>query len=398
HAARGGRLPRCGARGSRGDRNAPPTYKPVRREASKAEYSSDLRRQPVAVLERYLDERDVGPPPDLGDEPRARARNGPQQRDRGIERRPDGMGEAVGQGLHLADLVDHDEPDARPGRKRGDRHRVQRRDTDAVAADARPRVGAHAGKDGGVPVERLDGEAVPHAALAELAREESRRHRGREGRDYSLEDGGLADPRWARDEKVGKAVHAHVAPALRHARPAKGPCSTGGPSLTFAFVSPIRDMPRERGIMRAAAKVGWEGVEVQVGPAVAIPLLGTVAAGVPFHAFPVEGTLELPAALWGGRPVFALRARGSSMSDEGIGDGRTLDWTLRVIEQRVGEAEALAAARTQRSGARLRELARNLRALRDCYLETTAPRLRAALLREAGEIIRRLGRFGAERS
>ena len=239
--------------------------------------------------------------------------------------------------------------------------------------------------------------------------------------------------------------------------------------------------------MRAAAKVGWEGVEVQVGPAVAIPLLGTVAAGVPFHAFPVEGTLELPAALWGGRTVFALRARGSSMIDEGIrdgdylivepretadvgqtvvaevdggvtvkrlcrendgrlrlqpanpnmlplvvaaervriagvvvgvfrrqgfrtsaparprpaagaGDGRTLDLTLRVIEQRVGEAEALAAARTQRSGARLRELARNLRALRDCYLETTAPRLRAALLREAGEIIRRLGRFGAERS
>src|SRR5439155_836901 len=148
-----------------------------------------------------------------------------------------------------------------------------------------------------------------------------------------------------------------------------------------AFVSPIRDMPRERGIMRAAAKVGWEGVEVQVGPAVAIPLLGTVAAGVPFHAFPVEGTLELPAALWGGRTVFALRARGSSL-----------------IEQRVGEAEAPAAARTQRSGARLRELARNLRALRDCYLETTAPRLRAALLREAGEIIRRLGRFGAERS
>jgi len=63
--------------------------------------------------------------------------------------------------------------------------------------------------------------------------------------------------------------------------------------------------------MRAAAKVGWEGVEVQVGPAVAIPLLGTVAAGVPFHAFPVEGTLELPAALWGGRTVFALRARGT---------------------------------------------------------------------------------------
>ena len=234
--------------------------------------------------------------------------------------------------------------------------------------------------------------------------------------------------------------------------------------------------------MRAAAKAGWAAVELELAPAVTIPFLGTVAAGMPLRAFPVEGALELPAALWGGRKVFVLRARGSSMIDEGIrdgdyliieprktaevgqtvvaeaeggvtvkrlggegdgrlrltpanvemlplaervrivgvvvgvlrrqgfrapapirpraaaggGDGRTLDLTLRVIEQRVGEA--LGAARAARPGARLRELARNLRALRDCYLETTAPRLRAALLREAGEIIRRLRRFGAERS
>ena len=240
--------------------------------------------------------------------------------------------------------------------------------------------------------------------------------------------------------------------------------------------------------MRSATRPGWEAVAVELGAAVAVPLLGTVAAGLPFHAFPVEGTLELPAGLWGGRTVFALRARGSSMIDEGIrdgdyliveprataevgqtvvaevdggvtvkrlarekdgrlrlqpanpdmlplvvapervrivgvvvgvfrrqgfrapapagprpapapgGDGRTLDLTLRVIEQRVAEAEALAGARTGRSGARLRELARNLRTLRGCYLETRAPRLRAALLREAGELMRRLRRFGAERS
>src|SRR5213594_5104230 len=71
-------------------------------------------------------------------------------------------------------------------------------------------------------------------------------------------------------------------------------------------------VPGRRGIMRAATKVG---------SAVTIPLLGTVAAGLPFQAFPVEGTLELPAGLWGGRSVFALRARGSSMIDEGIRDG-----------------------------------------------------------------------------
>lgn len=243
--------------------------------------------------------------------------------------------------------------------------------------------------------------------------------------------------------------------------------------------------------MRAAGTATWEGLEVRLGLAVAVPLLGNVAAGLPFQAFPIEGRLELPAALWGGRKVFALRVRGSSMIDEGIrdgdhlivepretadvgqtviaevdggvtvkrlcrekdgrlrlqpanpemlplvvaaervrivgvvvgvfrrqgfrapavasvppsrprpasggGDGRTLDLTLRVIEQRVAEAEALAAARSGRAGSRLRDLARNLRALRSCYLGTTAPRLRAALLREAREIIRRLRRFDAER-
>src|SRR5207249_3240495 len=163
--------------------------------------------------------------------------------------------------------------------------------------------------------------------------------------------------------------------------------------LTFVFPSPKYGVPERRGIMRAATKAEWEAVAVEVGSAVAIPLLGTVAAGLPFQAFPVEGTLELPAGLWGGRTVFALRARGSSMIDEGIRDGDYL-----IVEPRVGGAEALAAARTGHSGARLRELARNLRALRDCYLETTTPRLRAALLREAGQLIRRLGRFGAERS
>ena len=236
----------------------------------------------------------------------------------------------------------------------------------------------------------------------------------------------------------------------------------------------------------AATRWGWEPMRIAVARAVPVPLLGTVAAGLPFHAFPVEGTLDLPPGLWNGRRVFGLRVRGASMIDEGIhdgdylivepretadtgqtvvaevdggvtvkrlfkekdgrlrlqpanpemlplvvaaervrivgavvgvlrrprvradtargprpkvvapGDGRTLDLTLRVIEQSVSEAEAMAAARTGRSGARLRELGRGLRSLRDCYLGTTTPRLREALLREAGDIVRRLRRFGAE--
>ncbi len=78
-------------------------------------------------------------------------------------------------------------------------------------------------------------------------------------------------------------------------------------------------------------------------------------------------------------------------------DRGTLDLTLRIIDQRLQEAETLVRMRTGRGGERVRELARALRALRDCYLGTHVPRLRAALLREAGDIIRRLGRFDAER-
>jgi repressor LexA len=52
-----------------------------------------------------------------------------------------------------------------------------------------------------------------------------------------------------------------------------------------------------------------------------IPLLGEVAAGLPYQAFPLEDTLTVPAALWGGKRVFALRVRGSSMVDEGIHNG-----------------------------------------------------------------------------
>src|SRR5438132_488753 len=80
--------------GSHGVRNFPQTYKPVRQGASKPEHAGDHRRQPVAVLQRHLDQRHVGPPPDLRDERPARACNRPEHRDRRIERRPHGRGEA----------------------------------------------------------------------------------------------------------------------------------------------------------------------------------------------------------------------------------------------------------------------------------------------------------------
>src|SRR5262245_17658 len=61
-----------------------------------------------------------------------------------------------------------------------------------------------------------------------------------------------------------------------------------------------------------------------------IPLLGLVAAGQPYQAFPIADSLSVPTMLWGGKKVFALRVRGSSMIDEGIHDGDFL-----IVEPRI---------------------------------------------------------------
>jgi repressor LexA len=232
-----------------------------------------------------------------------------------------------------------------------------------------------------------------------------------------------------------------------------------------------------------AGALPWDELEVEAGGEERVPLLGTVAAGVPFQAFALDEVLSLPAGLWSGRRVFALRVRGTSMVDEGIrdgdylvvepretaqsgqtvvaevdggvtvkrlfleadgtvrlqpanpemlplvvaaervriigavvgvfrrqgfrapappaprppvaegADGETLDLVLAAVGRGLREAEALGASRQDRTGAQLRELARDLRALRDCYLETAAPRLRRALLQEANELMRRLRRL-----
>jgi repressor LexA len=60
-----------------------------------------------------------------------------------------------------------------------------------------------------------------------------------------------------------------------------------------------------------------------------IPLLGTIAAGQPIQAVPQPETLQVPEALLGRRPCYALRVRGDSMIEAGILDG---DYV--VIEQR----------------------------------------------------------------
>lgn len=75
----------------------------------------------------------------------------------------------------------------------------------------------------------------------------------------------------------------------------------------------------------------------------------------------------------------------------------THDLTLRMIDQTVQLAEALAATCFGTVRARLQELGQGLRTLRDCYVDTRTPKLREALLREAGTLMRQVRRFDAER-
>ena len=57
-------------------------------------------------------------------------------------------------------------------------------------------------------------------------------------------------------------------------------------------------------------------------PSVVLPLLGTVAAGLPIEAIEVEETLPVPAEmLRKGRDHYILRVEGESMIDEQIRDG-----------------------------------------------------------------------------
>ncbi len=65
-------------------------------------------------------------------------------------------------------------------------------------------------------------------------------------------------------------------------------------------------------------------------PGFEIPLLGTVAAGIPIEAVEVPEQITVPEALRrNGTPLFALRVSGNSMIDEQIRDGDTV-----IVEQR----------------------------------------------------------------
>jgi len=60
-----------------------------------------------------------------------------------------------------------------------------------------------------------------------------------------------------------------------------------------------------------------------------VPLLGTVAAGLPIEALPEAEEIALPEQWLGRGRTFALRVRGDSMIDEQIRDGDVV-----VVEER----------------------------------------------------------------
>jgi hypothetical protein len=81
------------------------------------------------------------------------------------------------------------------------------------------------------------------------------------------------------------------------------------------------------------------------------------------------------------------------------GGGRerhAVDLTVAAIGESLRRLERRAAESSGRARAMLRALARDLRTLRDCYLETATPRLRHALLLEAADLLDRLREFGVE--
>lgn len=60
-----------------------------------------------------------------------------------------------------------------------------------------------------------------------------------------------------------------------------------------------------------------------------IPMLGSVAAGVPVEAMPTQDMISVPEDLVGSRNCFALRVQGDSMMDDHIVDG-----DLVIVESR----------------------------------------------------------------
>ena len=94
---------------------------------------------------------------------------------------------------------------------------------------------------------------------------------------------------------------------------------TGIPKTT---VSRYLAVLEERGQLRRASRRGLVPVEKDEGESERVPLLGSIACGIPKLAEEnIESYVRLPVALFGRGPFYLLRAWGDSMVNAGIEDG-----------------------------------------------------------------------------
>jgi len=98
----------------------------------------------------------------------------------------------------------------------------------------------------------------------------------------------------------------------------------------------------EKGLLRKAwnRSRSIELVDPDPPGSLEIPLLGTVAAGVPIEAVSTPDTIPVPPDMVGNRECFALRVQGDSMIDDHICDG---DVVLLEARKQPREGETVVA-------------------------------------------------------
>lgn len=82
-----------------------------------------------------------------------------------------------------------------------------------------------------------------------------------------------------------------------------------------------RETPTNVVSLASRRSAPWDQPRDSLGEAVDLPLLGTIAAGLPIEAIEDQQTIAVPADMIGRRETYVLKVRGNSMVDDGILDG-----------------------------------------------------------------------------
>lgn len=111
-----------------------------------------------------------------------------------------------------------------------------------------------------------------------------------------------------------------------------------------SFGTVARHMKRleEKGYLKRAGRRNKQGIVLKEQvQSVAVPLFGSVAAGVPIEAIEGQGEfLQVPPTMLRGGEHFALRVRGSSMIEDGMFDG---DYIVVKKQNHANEGETVVA-------------------------------------------------------